>query len=76
MVRIAAVMAACPDANASAPIPPSSRVHDARIDVPEFAQSEKIRRVIGALEYVTGSRVDRNGSRRGGGVGLLSGVKR
>ncbi len=50
-------------------------VHDARVDVPEFAQAEEVRGVLGTVEHVRRRRVDRHGPRVCGGVGgLLRGV--
>ena len=50
-------------------------VHDARVDVPELAQAEEARGVLGPVEHVRRRRVDRHGPRVRGGVGgLLRGV--
>ena len=86
MVRIAAVMAAWPVAKASAADAAVERrqallqhvvggVHQPRVDVAEFLQTEQIGGVLGALEHVARCGVDGNRARRGGGVGLLSGVE-
>ena len=50
-------------------------VHQARVDVAELAQPEKIRRRIGVFENVARCRVNRDRPRRRGGVGLLAGVQ-
>jgi hypothetical protein len=52
------------------------RVHEARVDVPEFLQRKKIGGVLGALEHVGRGLVDRHGPGAGGGIGNLSGVQR
>jgi delta 1-pyrroline-5-carboxylate dehydrogenase len=50
-------------------------IHQSRIDVAEFFQRKKIGGVLGILENVTGSGVDGNGPRRGGGVWFLTGMQ-
>ena len=80
-------MAAWPDATPSAPVPPSMRghallenvgrrIHQARVDVAEFFQREKIRRVIGVFEDVGRRLVNRHRARKRGGIGSLAGVQR
>ena len=50
------------------------RVHEPAVDVPELRECEEIGGVIGVVEDVRGRRVDGNGARIGGRVGLLPGV--
>ena len=52
------------------------RIHQARVDVPEFLQREQIGGVLGALEDVRRRLVDRHGARAGGRIGNLAGVQR
>jgi hypothetical protein len=48
------------------------RIHQPGVDVAEFLQGEKIRRVLGALEDVGGRLIDRHGAGAGGRVGNLA----
>ena len=51
------------------------RVHQARVDVAELAQPEKIRRRLGVFENVARCSVNRDRPCRRGGVGLLAGMQ-
>ncbi len=48
------------------------RVHQAGIDVAEFAQAEKIGGVLGIVKHVARRRIDRDGACRGCGIGHLA----
>ena len=50
-------------------------VHQAGVDVAEFAQAEQIRRVLRVVEHVARRRIDRHGTGRGRGVWHLTGVE-
>ena len=50
-------------------------VHQAGVDVAEFAQGEQIRSVLRAVKHVARGRIDRNGAGCGGGIGYLAGMQ-
>ena len=51
-------------------------IHQAGVDVAEFAQAEEVRCVLRAMEHVARCRIDRHSARRSGGVWHLPGVQR
>jgi hypothetical protein len=50
-------------------------VHQPRVNVAEFLQSEQVRGAIGVLEHVTRSGIDGDRPGRRGRVGLLAGMQ-
>ena len=47
-------------------------VHEPRVDIAEFPQTEQVRRMVGVVKYVTCRCVDRHGASRRRGVGGLA----
>ena len=75
-------MAAAPDATSRAALPPSNAamrfferrlgiVGQSAVDVSLFSESEYVGGIVAAVENVRSRKINRNGSRTGGGIGFF-----